>query len=71
MTLGTNNEYSAPRLYTMESETDNPGEREIKGLIKGKRKLEDKMGWNHEPGKDKRLFQIAEVVVLQIFPCKR
>lgn len=37
MTLGTDNEYSAAQLYTMETEMDNPGEREIKGLIKGKR----------------------------------
>lgn len=55
----------------METEMDNPGEREIKGLMKGKRYLEDKMWWNHEPEKYKRLFQIAEVVEEKTFPCKR
>lgn len=39
MTLETNNEYSTAQLYTVETKMYNPGEKEIKSLIKERNNL--------------------------------
>lgn len=42
MTLETNNEYSTAQLYTVETKMYNPGEKEIKSLIKERNNLKIK-----------------------------
>lgn len=70
MTLGTNNEYSAAQLNTVEAEMDNPGEREIKASSKERDNLKIKCDGSVNK-RNTKVFQIAEVVEGEASPCER